>query len=227
MTDHSALITANARRWANAKLIRNVVSISRSLVAAKARYKAVESRTGVPWFIVAVIHEREASQRWDTQLGQGDPLNKASVHVPKGRGPFWTWEDGAVDALVNCPPFAAHWKDWSPGGALTLLERYNGLGYSVRNLPSPYVWAGTDQYKSGKFTSDGKFNPDVVDAQPGCAALIKTMMTFDRSIAFGAVPVEPPSAPKPIPEPPKPQPEPPTNWWTLILSIIRQIFGRN
>lgn len=218
MTSLAALTTANAIRWANAKLTRNLVAIAKSLVAAKARYQAVEVRTGVPWFVIAVIHEREASQRWDTQLGQGDPLNRLSVHVPSGRGPFQTWEEGAYDALVNCQPHASHWKDWSPGGALCLLEQYNGLGYASRGEPSPYIWSGTDQYRIGKIVRDhGPIEP-IVDVQPGCAALIKTMMQLDQTIAF--------SGAKVIPAPmPKPQPKPPASLWATILSAIRSIFG--
>ena len=79
-------------------------------------------------------------------LAQGDPWNRVSVHVPAGRGPFKSWEDAAVDALVNCSPYAARNKDWSIGGTLTMLEQYNGLGYAARGRPSPYVWSGTDQY---------------------------------------------------------------------------------
>lgn len=146
--------------------------------AAFSRYKAVEKLTGVPWWFIAVVHEREASQNWNTQLGQGDPLNKKSVHVPKGRGPFSTWEDGAVDALTNCAPFAARNKDWSIGGALAMLEAYNGLGYAQMNKPSPYVWAGTDQYVSGKYVSDGKYSATTVDTQLGCAGLLKFMGAF-------------------------------------------------
>src|SRR6266702_3608479 len=136
MTDLNALKAANAKRWVNARLTRSFSGVAKRLVApeAKSRYQAVEKRTGVPWAFIAVAHEREASQRWDTQLGQGDPLNRPSVHVPAGRGPFSTWEDGAYDALVNCGPYAARNKDWSIGGLLTLLERYNGVGYVNRSL---------------------------------------------------------------------------------------------
>ena len=88
MTDLNALKAANATRWAKAAMTRDATTPARRLVAAKARYRAVAFRTGMPWFALAVIHEREAAQRWDTQLGQGDPLNHVSVHVPKGRGPF-------------------------------------------------------------------------------------------------------------------------------------------
>jgi lysozyme family protein len=38
-------------------------------------------------------------------------------------------------------------------------------------VASPYVWAGTDQYQSGKYVRDGVYDPNVVDsssAAPGC-----------------------------------------------------------
>ena len=98
MTDISALKTANAKRWGNARLTRGpeFLPVAKRLVAAKPRYQAVEARTGVPWAFIAVVHEREASQNFRQQLGQGDPLNEVSTHDPKGRGPFSTFEDGAV-----------------------------------------------------------------------------------------------------------------------------------
>lgn len=189
MTDLTALKSANAERWAKAKTTRNFTSVARALVEpqAKARYQVVEKRNGVPWPVIAVIHEREAGQRWDRQLGQGDPLGEVSRHVPAGRGPFKTWEDGAVDALVNCAPYAARNKDWSIGGLLTLLEGYNGLGYFHKGLPSPYIWSGTDQYKSGKYIRDGVFDPAAIDVQLGCAGLLKAMMALDPTITFTAL----------------------------------------
>lgn len=185
MTDTVPLKAANAKRWANVKLTRNFSSIAKRLIAAKSRYQAVEARTGVPWTFIAVTHEREASQNWNTQLGQGDPLHSVSRHVPEGRGPFATWEDGAYDALVNCGPWAARNKDWSVGGTLAKLEEYNGLGYYRRGKPSPYVWAGTDQYTAGKYVADGVYDPNYVDTQPGCANLLLAMMALDPSIKMG------------------------------------------
>jgi lysozyme family protein len=164
MTDLNALTAANAKRWANARLIRNFNPIAKSLLAAKPRYQAVEARTGVPWFVIAVIHERESSQNWFASLAQGDPWNRVSVHVPAGRGPFKSWEEAATDALVGCAPYLARNKDWSIGGALTKLEQYNGLGYAARGIPSPYVWSGTDQYKSGKYVRDGVYDSGAVDS---------------------------------------------------------------
>lgn len=186
------LVTLNQKRWEQCHVSADkgpafaVVANRLTAPAAKARYQAVEKSTGVPWWFIAVVHEREASQNWNTQLGQGDPLNKKSIHVPKGRGPFSTWEEGAIDALTKCAPYASRNKDWSPGGALTMLEKYNGLGYSARGLPSPYVWAGTDQYVKGKFTSDGVFNPNVVDKQLGCAGLLKFMGVLKQGTGSSA-----------------------------------------
>jgi len=186
MVDLNALSAANATRWANAKIIRKVSAsaIGASLYKAKARYQAVEAKTGVPWPIVAVIHERESSQDWKASLAQGDPWNRISVHVPAGRGPFGSWEAAAIDALVKCPPFLARHKDWSIAGALTALETYNGIGYAARGTPSPYLWAGTDQYRSGKYVRDGVYDPSRVDAQLGCAAMIMALMALDPGITF-------------------------------------------
>ena len=188
MIDLNALKTANAVRWAVAKvnpdLSHFIMVVSQRLVAAKSRYQTVENKTNVPWFIIGVIHERESSQSWLGSLAQGDPWNRVSIHVPRGRGPFPSWEASAADALVICPPHAAAWKDWSAGGALTLLEQYNGLGYAAHDMPSPYVWASTDQYSHGKYVADGHFDPTAVDHQLGCAALLKEMMQLDQTIKF-------------------------------------------
>jgi lysozyme family protein len=191
VTDLNVLKRANAERWADAKVNRNFASLARALIAApaKARYQAVSAATGVPWFVIAVIHERECSQNWKGSLAQGDPWDRVSMHVPAGRGPFRCWEDCAVDALVHCAPFAARNKDWSIGGLLTLLEQYNGLGYAARGVPSPYIWSGTDQYRSGKYIRDHVFDASAVDVQFGCAGLLIAMAALDRTISFdGKIP---------------------------------------
>jgi len=225
MTDLVALKAANAARWAKAKLTRNFSGVASRLVAAKSRYQAVAAKTGVPWFFIAVTHEREASQNWNTQLGQGDPLNQVSTHVPKGRGPFKTWEDGAYDALVNCAPFAARNKDWSVGGTLTMLEQYNGLGYAGKGKPSPYIWSGTDQYVSGKYVKDGVYDPNVVDQQLGCAGLILAMMAIDPTITFVGAKLEPPAAPKPPSSPSITSPAK-GSIGAFFVDLFKSLFGR-
>lgn len=217
MANLALLQQVNGQRWSkmtiNTNLVTQIDNVARRLTApaAMARYEAVNRKTGVPAKIIAVIHERESSQSWKGSLAQGDPWDRVSTHVPSGRGPFDSWEDAAVDALINCPPYASRWKDWSPGGSLTLLEQYNGLGYSNKGRPSPYVWASTNQYASGKYTSDGVYDPNAVDRQLGCAALLKQMNAF-------AVAPTPPAdlTPNPVTAP--------KTVYELILSFFAAVF---
>jgi lysozyme family protein len=200
MVDLNALSAANAKRWANAKLTREAefTKPAKVAVANKGRYLAIARSAGMPdiaWVFIAVSHYRESSQDFSRSLAQGDPWNAISIHVPADRGPFKSFEDAAVDALVKCSPYAAKLKDWSIGGTLTNLERFNGVGYAARGVPSAYVWSGTDQYHSGKFVADGVYDPNKVDAQLGVAGLIMAMMQFDPSIKFDDTPVQ--TGPKP------------------------------
>lgn len=205
MVDTNALTRANEKRWARAKITRpGFASIARHLTdsAARARYEAVSAKTGVPWAFIAVAHERECSQDWRGSLAQGDPWDRVSVHVPAGRGPFRSWEEAAIDALVNCAPHAARNKDWSIGSTLSKLEEYNGLGYAARGKPSPYIWSGTDQYKSGKYVRDGVYDPETIDSQLGCAGLLMAMMALDPTITFTGAMIRPvKSALSPVPPP--------------------------
>ena len=189
MADLVALKKRNIERWNAAKLTRGpeFVRPARIAVDHKAVYEEIERRCGVLWEFVAVTHLRESSQDFTKNLGQGDPLNQVTKRVPAGRGPFLgptAFIDGAVDALVNCAPYAARLKDWSIGGMLTNLERYNGLAYANAGRPSPYIWSGTDQYKIGKVLRDHGPIEAVVDKQLGCAGMILAMKAIDPSITF-------------------------------------------
>src|SRR5262245_4146660 len=172
-------------KWWDTAAITNaaeVAAVAKRLVAAKARYQGVEAKTGVPWWLIAAIHQREASQNFNTQLAQGDPLNQVSTHVPKGMGPFSTWEEGAIAALKHegMPSVT----DWRLEKALYWQEKYNGWGYLSRGIPSPYVWGATSVQRPGKFVADGQWSPTTMDRQLGCAAMIKGMMEIDPSIKF-------------------------------------------
>lgn len=173
-----------ARQWDTMIIkgdrVAQAQSVARKLVAAKDRYVAVEKLTGVPWYMIAVIHMRESSQDWKASLAQGDPWNKVSTHVPKGRGPFRSWEEAAVDAL-NIDGLAKV-IDWRLEKIAYYLESYNGWGYFSHGVPSPYVWSWTNIQKPGKYTADGYWSPNATDTQPGCMALLKAMMALDQTI---------------------------------------------
>lgn len=227
MVDLNALSAANADRWSKAKPTRKAAAanVALRLYKARQRYQAVERETGVPWPAIAVIHERESSQDWRASLAQGDPWNRVSVHVPAGRGPFASWEAAAIDALVKCPPFLARHKDWSIAAALTALETYNGIGYAARGVPSPYLWAGTNQYHAGKYVRDGVYDPGKVDPQLGCAALVIALMEIDPEISFAGTKIAKSPAAGDSVRPSLTNPSK-GSIGAFVVNLVRAIFGR-
>lgn len=150
------------------------------IIVNKAKYKAVEQKTGFPWFVIASIHSLESSLNFKTHLHNGDPLSAKTTHVPAGRppgNPPFTWPESAVDALTFRSSPWPTWSDWSVAGTLYYLEPYNGWGYRQYHpeVKSPYLWSFCNHYKKGKYASDGHFDPNLVSQQCGAAILIKRM----------------------------------------------------
>lgn len=127
-------------------------------------------RVNFPIDLLCGIHEREMSRSWNGCLHNGDPLNRVTTHVPAGRGPFKTWEEAAIDALMmdkkNFP------KEWTFEARLEFAERYNGLGYRKYGILSPYVFAGTNAYTKGMYVKDGVMDVNKVDRRLGVAAIM-------------------------------------------------------
>ena len=140
------------------------------------RYSTVANRIGHRqlWPLIGAIHWRESSGNFNTQLAQGDPLNRVSTHVPKGLGPYSSWEAAAEDILR-----IKGWDkiaDWPIGRQLYEAERYNGFGYFSRGVNSPYVWAATSLQQRGKYVADGVFDLNAWDSQLGVAAILKDLL---------------------------------------------------
>ena len=172
-----------ARQWDHMELTRPapIKAVSKKIMANKERYVGVEKLTRVPWYMVAVLHMRESDLNFKTQLAQGDPLDRVSRHIPRDRGPFKAWEEGAYDALVTLKHFDRI-IDWRLEKILYHCEQYNGWGYFVRGLASPYLWGGSNIQQRSKFIADGKFSASAWDNQPGCASVIRGLMDLDSSI---------------------------------------------
>jgi len=155
--------------------VRSVVT---NILLHKEQYQKVEAFTSVPWYIVGIIHQMESGGDFTRHLHNGDSLKQRTVHEPKGRPllghPPFTWEQSAVDAL-HIDGFDV-WKDWSIIGTLYKIENFNGMGYHARGVPSPYLWAGSTIYKSGKYVADGRFDPKAVSDQIGAALLLKELI---------------------------------------------------
>jgi lysozyme family protein len=163
------------------------------IVSNTSRYQDVSSATGVPWYVISVIHYLEASLRFDENLANGDPLTARTVNVPAGRPPLgnppFSWRDAAIDALQYQGLDSV--TDWSVGHVLYLLEGYNGYGYHFVDPPinSPYLWSFSNLYTRGKYTSDGHYDPNAVSDQLGAALILKRMNERGVIAFFVATPI--------------------------------------
>lgn len=178
------------------------------IVQNKGRYQGVERSTGVPWYIVAAMHDRESSGDFAGVLHNGQKIigtGQRTTIEPKGRGPFSSWEEAAHDALINVKQLNLI-SDWSPERSAYELERYNGFGYNGK-INSPYLWAGTSHYQQGKYVADGVYSASTWDSQRGTIGLLKALGEIDADVKtrfWNRVldvdpPVEPP-APPPLPD---------------------------
>lgn len=161
---------------------------ARYIIAHLDRYEAVAKRIGKPGIgpLIGALHWREDSGNFAGVLHNGEHIigtGRKTRLEPPGRGPFATWEDAAVDALVL--------KGWQKITDWNLIERwlyqaepFNGWGYFLyHNENSPYLWAATSKQQRGKYTSDGHFDPDAWDQQLGVVAILKAIFAIDPSLA--------------------------------------------
>ena len=155
-----------------------VEHLASTLIQNKQRYQSLEALTDVPWYIIAVIHNMEASQKFNGHLHNGDLLTARTVHVPKGRPPFgnppFTFEESGVDALTFEKMDQV--EDWTLAGSLFRLEAFNGFGSRAHGINTPYLWSFSNHYDKGKFVADGVFDPNARSQQCGAALLLRRMV---------------------------------------------------
>jgi lysozyme family protein len=162
----------------------------------KTRYQAIEDQTGVPWHFVGLVHYRESTLNFNKNLANGQPLSMRTTIVPKGRGPYATFEQSAVDSLVNVQKYRVD-RDWSLPMYLWTIEGYNGYGYHYKNIPSPYLVGGSNKQKRGKYIADGVYDPGTWDTQLGVLTILKALQDLDPTVSFsGPVRAVPDTAPE-------------------------------
>lgn len=164
------------------------------IVKNKEKYFAVADAIGCPAAFVAAIHVRENYSdvgRFTSYLGNGQPLNKVTTIKPKGRGPFPSWESGAIDAFIY--DGIDEVKEWDLPKFLFYAEKYNGFGYRNRGINSPYPWNFTNHYTRGSYVSDGAFSASAVDGNVGVYALYLRLIEADSDFAINKEVTAPPA----------------------------------
>jgi lysozyme family protein len=149
------------------------------------RYAEVSAKTGIPQIIIAASFEREASSNFSLSPAQGDPWNRRSVHVPRGRGPFINWTASAIDAYHLDHLDAIGASNWSWERVCFEEELFNGFGPRMHGRHSGYLWAGTNAYASGgKYVADGVWNPHATDQQLGVIPVMYRMVKIRPSLTL-------------------------------------------
>lgn len=151
----------------------------------KVTYQVLESKTRVPWQMLACIHRRESDANFKTYLGNGQPLTLRTTEVPVGRGPFIgpnAFIDGGVDA-INIEGWGSI-TDWRLEKQLYYMLLFNGVGSEAWGHPSSYIWGGTNIQQPGKWIRDHVWSSTVMDPQPGCAPLLWMIAKLDPTVTF-------------------------------------------
>lgn len=156
--------------------------VAQRIAGMRSRYEPVASVTGVPWYVIAIIHHLESNANFNTHLHNGDPLSARTRRVPAGRpkagSPPFTWTASAVDALRYMGLHKV--PSWEMSRVLYELERYNGQGYFYKGINSPYLWSMTTLYTRGKYVADGRYSATAVSAQVGAAAILKELIAMSE-----------------------------------------------
>ena len=158
--------------------------VAKRLLEHKDRFLAVQKGCGVPALWLMPTWEREGPS-FNAYFGNGDPLNHSTKDVPRGRGPFESWEAGCVDALDLDHITAC--AEWTWPAACYHWELWNGFGPRMHGRPTGYLWSGTDVYRGGKYVSDGVWSPRTWDHQLGTVVVAKAIAALDAEIAAGFV----------------------------------------
>jgi len=183
------------QRWDTAKLRpQDSIRLDKAAILFSRlapRYVRIQKmrRNGVPAPILFCLHYRESDNDFTKHAHEGSPLTHRTRDEPRGRlprpDPPYTFEQSAEDAYYVCerPPLdRINWRNIS--AALDKMESFNGFGYRGHGIASPYLWSGTSLYARGKYVSDGRFSGTAVDAQLGCAAILKRMQARGIKLPF-------------------------------------------
>lgn len=141
-------------------------------------YKEAIEGTSIPWYAVGIIDEMECGCSEFFHIHNGDPLTGRTYNIPKGRPeggkpPFTKLE--SIKDWIALKKWN-QWRAWDINSVLFRFEANNGFGYRKYRINTPYLWAGSNLYTSGKFIIDGTFSKAAVSKQIGAALLLKSLI---------------------------------------------------
>lgn len=153
--------------------INELMKVCLKINTNKSRYETIEKATGVPWHFIGCLHFMEASLRFEACLHNGEPWNKKTTIVPKGRGPWNSFEEAAIDALKYDKLADKPKGYWTMARLLEFAESYNGLGYRKKGILSPYVFSYTNlSNEMGKYVADHVYDATKPHNRPSVGSIL-------------------------------------------------------
>lgn len=159
----------------------------------------------VPAALIGALDYRESDCNPRTGLGQGDPWNAKSTHVPKGYGPFKSWIEAAV-FYIHYDHLDDNSAPWSMPYACWKGEIWNGFGPRNHGRHTGYLWGCTSIYDGGKYVADGVWNPNYRDTQVGIVPIMVRLTQLRPALMIARTPViaAPSIVPAQVPAAPAP-----------------------
>lgn len=148
----------------------SVAAAARRIAANRARYEPIAVATGVPWYVIGILHAVQCEMQFDRNLRDGMPLARSSDRAE-------TFEDAAIQALRSVG--LNRIRDWSIARVAWALETWNGFGYRREGIHSPFLWSGTTMYESGLFIAPGVFSRVTVAKACGGMAILKVLLEIE------------------------------------------------
>lgn len=158
----------------NPKSAPEIDKVATRILTYRSRFDAVTTAIGVPIVFSGPSFEREADLDFNDSPAQGDPWRRVSTHVPKGLGPYPSWEAAAVASYKREGLDRIGAGKWTWELVCYYGELFNGFGYrDFHHEHSPYLWGGTNIQQRGKYTADDHFDPNEMDTQLGMIPIAK------------------------------------------------------
>ena len=146
--DHSAAVTPIQKTeltpleklWNAATIAKEAAGRAQTQVDGillhRDKYEQVEKNTGVPWFLVGVIHWLVSGQSFQLTLN-------SRALAPSGN---FDWVKSASDLFIARGWNSIARNKWTVHRTLDLIERFTSLTFRDAGENSPLLWGGTGHY---------------------------------------------------------------------------------
>lgn len=162
-----------------------VAAAAQALANAKPRYADASGATGVPPFVIGLIHNLEGSFSFTKRLQDGATIAETD------------WTPTAIDILRK--QGLDDVTKWTIERIAFQLESWNGFGYRNPgiNINTPYLWSLTNHHTVGKYVRDREFDANAPSDQVGAMALLKHLIDNEDLEVPRVGKVTPPAPPAP------------------------------